>query len=192
MLALCGITLCACNEQDSDTVRAIYFYGFEYPEEGEEAIAYVTFSKTDTVLEGVEGVWHSELVNDGAFYKTSINVIEYDESAIFCAVKKLIPQEGLIHDGVEYKGLKVVLRYDTIYKSIKSDASPTRAGRYYVHRFDVSEANESGGFTLTMRSARAEVWYGMLAGIAVGVAAIAIGVHFLIKGGKWQRKKQDE
>lgn len=193
LLVLSSMIFVACNnEDDEDVARAIYYYGIEYPEDSDIAIVYVTFSKTDTLIEGIEGVWHSELVNDGAFYKVSTSYVTYDESAIFSAVENFIPQEDLVHDDVEYKGLKVVLRYATIYKSIKSDVTPTISGRDYVHNFDINQDGGEGGFTLTMRSARADVWYGMLIGIAVGVALCIVGVHFLIKGGKWQKKTQNE
>lgn len=193
MLLSSSVILFACNsEDDEDVARAIYYYGIEYPEDSDIAIVYVTFSQTDTLIEGVEGIWHSDGYNDGSFYKVSVSTITYDESAIFSAMKKLVPQEDLVHDGVEYKGLKVVMRYATIYKSIKSDATITKSGRNYVHTFDIREDGGEGGFTLTMRSARSAVWYGMLVGIACGVALIILVAHCLSKGGKWQKKKQEE
>lgn len=193
VVVLSCIMLFACNAQEGeDSVREIYYYGMEYPEDSEIAIVYVTFSKTDTLIEGVEGVWHSELKNDGAFYQVSTSTVSYNDGAIFSAVENFIPQENLIHDGIEYKGLKVVLRYATIYKSIKSDGNLTMSSGNYVHTFDIQEGGEDGGFTLTMRSARSAVWYGMLLGIAVGVALCIVGIRFLIKGGKWQKKTQNE
>lgn len=193
VLVLSCAMLFACNNQDDeDVTRAIYYYGIEYPEDSDVAVVYITFSQTDTMIEGIDGVWHSDVKNDGAFYQVSTSTITYDEGAIFSAVENFIPQEDLVHDDVEYKGLKVVLRYATIYKSIKSDGTLTKSGNNYVHTFDINEDGEEGGFTLTMRSARSAVWFGMLAGIAVGVALCIVGVHCLIKGGKWQKKTQNE
>lgn len=184
--------LCACNEQKDESVsRELYFYGIEYPEDSDVAIVYVTFSKTEQMLEGVQGEWHSTTYNDGTFYKVSVSTITYDQSAIFSAASALVPQEDLVHNDVEYKGLKVVLRYDTIYKSIKSDVSPTRVAGKYVHNFDVAEDEIDGGFTLTMRSARSESWYGVLIASAMGVVLVIVVIRLLSKGEKWQKKKKE-
>lgn len=156
------------------------------------AIVYVTFSKTDKKLEGCSAVWHSEKRKDGAFYNVSENTVTLAPDSIFSAVKECIPQEDLVHNDVPYNRLKVVLRYDTIYKSIKSNGEITREGRKYVHKYALDQSLGSDVFTLEMRTQNAASWYGTLLGCALAVALVAIGVTFALKGVKWQKTKTKE
>ncbi len=165
--------------------------GGEQPSE-KVAIIYVTFSKTDRKLEGCSAVWHSEKRKDGAFYNVSETTVTLAPDSIFSAVKESVPQEDLVHNDVEYNRLKVVLRYDTIYKSIKSNGEITREGRKYVHKYALDQSLESDVFTLEMRTQNAASWYGTLLGCAVAVALVAIGVTFALKGVKWQKTKTKE
>ncbi len=165
--------------------------GGEQPSE-RVATVYVTFSKTDRKLEGCGAVWHSEKRKDGAFYNVSETTVTLAPDSIFSAVKESVPQEDLVYNDVEYNRLKVVLRYDTIYKSIKSNGEITRAGRKYVHKYALDQSLESDVFTLEMRTQNAASWYGTLLGCALAVALVAIGVTFAIKGGKWQKTKTKE
>jgi len=162
-------------------------------QQGEKvAIIYVTFSKTDRKLEGCGAVWHSEKRKDGAFYNVSETTVTLAPDSIFSAVKESVPQEDLVHNDVEYNRLKVVLRYDTIYKSIKSNGEITREGRKYVHKYALDQSLESDVFTLEMRTQNAASWYETLLGCAVAVALVAIGVTFALKGVKWQKTKTKE
>lgn len=165
--------------------------GGEQPSE-RVATVYVTFSKTDRKLEGCGAVWHSEKRKDGAFYNVSETTVTLAPDSIFSAVKESVPQEDLVHNDVEYNRLKVVLRYDTIYKSIKSNGEITREGRKYVHKYALDQSLESDVFTLEMRTQNAASWYGTLLGCAVAVAFVAIGVTFALKGVKWQKTKTKE
>ena len=165
--------------------------GGEQPSE-RVATVYVTFSKTDRKLEGCGAVWHSEKRKDGAFYNVSETTVTLAPDSIFSAVKESVPQEDLVHNDVEYNRLKVVLRYDTIYKSIKSNGEITREGRKYVHKYALDQSLESDVFTLEMRTQNAASWYGTLLGCAVAVALVAIGVTFALKGVKWQKTKTKE
>lgn len=165
--------------------------GGEQPSE-KVATVYVTFSKTDRKLEGCGAVWHSEKRKDGAFYNVSETTVTLAPDSIFSAVKESVPQEDLVHNDVEYNRLKVVLRYDTIYKSIKSNGEITREGRKYVHKYALEKSLESDVFTLEMRAQNAASWYGTLLGCALAVALVAIGVTFALKGVKWQKTKTKE
>ncbi len=212
-----AFSLFACNKQDDeDVVRDLYIYDIEFEQptknssdeaavcddsseenggeqQGEKvAIIYVTFSKTDRKLEGCGAVWHSQKRKDGAFYNVSETTVTLAPDSIFSALKESIPQEDLVHDGVQYNRLKVVLRYDTIYKSIKSNGEITRAGRKYVHKYALDQSLESDVFTLEMRTQNAASWYGTLLGCALLVALVAIGVTFALKGVKWQKTKTKE
>ena len=212
-----AFSLFACNKQDDeDVVRDLYIYDIEFEEDetpqspSEEAvisddssesngdsservaIVYVTFSKTDRKLEGCNAVWHSQKRKDGAFYNVSETTVTLAPDSIFSALKESIPQEDLVHDGVEYNRLKVVLRYDTIYKSIKSNGEITRVGRKSVHKYALDQSLESDVFTLEMRTQNAASWYGTLLGCALLVALAAIGVTFALKGVKWQKTKTKE
>lgn len=165
--------------------------GGEQPSE-RVATVYVTFSKTDRKLEGCGAVWHSEKRKDGAFYNVSETTVTLAPDSIFSAVKESVPQEDLVHNDVEYNRLKVVLRYDTIYKSIKSNGEITREGRKYVHKYALEQGLESDVFTLEMRTQNAASWYGTLLGCAVAAMLVAIGVTFALKGVKWQKTKTKE
>ena len=165
--------------------------GGEQPSE-KVAIIYVTFSKTDRKLEGCSAVWHSEKRKDGAFYNVSETTVTLAPNSIFSAVKESVPQEDLVHNDVQYNRLKVVLRYDTIYKSIKSNGEITREGRKYVHKYALDQSLESDVFTLEMRTQNAASWYGTLLGCAVAAMLVAIGVTFALKGVKWQKTKTKE
>lgn len=156
------------------------------------AIIYVTFSKTDRKLDGCSAAWHSEKRKDGAFYNVSETTVTLAPDSIFSAVKESVPQEDLVYNDVEYNRLKVVLRYDTIYKSIKSNGEITREGQKYVHKYALEKSLESDVFTLEMRTQNAASWYGTLLGCALAVALVAIGVTFALKGVKWQKTKTKE
>ena len=206
--------LVACNEQqedEGDITRDLYVYAIAFEDAGateeessakvqadadssadKTAIVYLTFSKTDRKIEGANALWHSEKRKDGESYFVTTIKISLSPESIFSAVKESIPQEDLVKDEVEYNRLKVVLRYDTIYKSIKSNGEITREGQKYVHKYALEKSLESDVFTLEMRTQNAASWYGTLLGCALAVALVAIGVTFALKGVKWQKTKTKE
>lgn len=206
--------LVACNEQqedEGDITRDLYVYTIAFEDAGamdeesyakvqadadsttdKTAIVYLTFSKTNRKIEGANAIWHSEKRKDGEFYfVTTIKILLSPES-IFSAVKESIPQEDLVKDEVEYNRLKVVLRYDTIYKSIKSDGEITRSGRTHTHAFALDENLQNDVFTLEMRSANSANWYAVLTACALGVVLILIIATLAVKGAKWQKTKTKE
>ena len=86
----------------------------------------------------------------------------------------------------------MVLRYDTIYKSIKSNGEITRSGRIYTHAFALDENLQNDVFTLEMRSANSANWYAVLVACAFGVVLISIIATLAVKGAKWQKTKTKE
>lgn len=208
-----AFSLCACNSQDDDeqdVARDLYVYSVTFSgdekdddaskeqttlsEDESEPIAtvYVGFSKTERKIDGVSAIWHSEKRKDGEFYFVTDTSISFNPDAIFCAVKNCIPQEDLVKDGVEYNRLKVVLRYDTIYKSIKSDGDITRKGRTYTHVFELDESLDCDTVVLTMRTPNSANWYATLACCALGAVLAAIVATLCVKGAKWQKTKTKE
>lgn len=206
--------LVACNEQqedEGDITRDLYVYAIAFEDAGateeessakvqadadssadKTAIVYLTFSKTDRKIEGANALWHSEKRKDGEFYFVTTIKISLSPESIFSAVKESIPQEDLVKDEVEYNRLKVVLRYDTIYKSIKSNGEITRSGRIYTHAFALDENLQNDVFTLEMRSANSANWYAVLAACAFGGVLISIIATLAVKGAKWQKTKTKE
>lgn len=213
LISMSAFCLVACNKHEDekgDVVRDLYIYTIEFEqddlkdEQGQSAAengvapsdkiatVFLTFSKTDRQLTGQSAVWHSDKRKDGEFYFVTTSTISFNPESIFCAVKESIPQEDLVKDEVEYNRLKVVLRYDTIYKSIRSDGEITRNGRTYTHLFAIDESKNSEILTLEMRSANSANWYAVLVAAALGVALIAIVATLAVKGAKWQKTKTKE
>lgn len=214
LISMSAFCLVACNKHEDkkgDVVRDLYVYTIAFEDAGatdeessakaqadadsttdKTAIVYLTFSKTDRKIEGASAVWHSDKRKDGEFYFVTTSTISFNPESIFCAVKESIPQEDLVKDEVEYNRLKVVLRYDTIYKSIRSDGEITRNGRTYTHLFAIDESKNSEILTLEMRSANSANWYAVLVAAALGVVLIAIVATLAVKGAKWQKTKTKE
>lgn len=194
-IALCTVFLTACNNSSDDegeVQRDLYLSGISFSEDGQTAYAYLTFAQTDEKVPDVTTVWTSKEIEKSSFYSTSQTYIAVESARIFSAVQSIVPQDRLIYDGVQYNRLKVVIRYDTIYKSIKSDGEVSSSDRTYTHLFELDETAESQTFTLTLKSANAAGWYGTLLGCVLGVGLIVLIVYFVVKGRVWQKKKTRE
>ena len=195
-IVICLTLFTACNkaesEDESEIQRDLYLSSIAFSPDTEEAIVYLTFASTDEKIDGASVTWKSgELISD-VWYKTSKTYIVAPSARIFSAVQTAIPQERLINDGVQYNRLKVIIRYDTIYKSIKSDGETTASDRVYSHYFTLDEGSESQMFTLTLKSANSANWYGILIALAIVVAVAACVAFLLAKGKLWQKKKTRE
>lgn len=195
-IVICLALFTACNkaepENESEIQRDLYLSSIAFSPDTEEAIVYLTFANTDEKIDGASVTWKSGDLTSDVWYKTSKTYIVAPSARIFSAVQSAIPQERLINDGVQYNRLKVIIRYDTIYKSIKSDGETTASNRVYSHCFTLDESSESQTFTLTLKSANSANWYGILIALAI-VAAVAACVAFLLAKGKlWQKKKTRE
>lgn len=194
LFAVCA-TLCACSDTrspDDVAEREIYLTSqivFSSPEE-DTAYVYVSFSGSGERV-GV-ATWSSATQNDGIWYEQSKSTFTLDASAIFSAVESATPQEDLENESHIYNHLKVILRYDTIYKSIKSDGEVSRNGRTYTHLFTLDETAGSQSFELTMRRARSENWYSALIAGGIVVFCAGIGIFLACKGKLCRKKKTRE
>ncbi len=195
-VALCLALFTACNKTEPDSEdeiqRDLYLSSIAFLPDSEEAVVYLTFAQSGDKIEGASVGWKSEDASSGVWYKTSNTYIIAPSARIFSAVQNSIPQERLISDGVQYNRLKVIIRYDTIYKSIKSDGETSAANRVYSHFFTLDEGSESQTFTLTLKTANSANWYGILIALAIVMAAAACVAFLLAKGKLWQKKKTRE
>lgn len=193
LIVLC-VMLCACSQtEESDVVeRKIYLTGGIVFTSVEDDTAYVHVSFSgDGECVGT-ATWSSEIQNVDLWYKQSTSTVTFDPSRIFSAVKEAVPQEDLKNEDHIYNRLKVVLLYDTIYKSIKSDGQITKNGRTYTHAFELDETLDERTITLTMRSARSENWYTALIAGGIVLFVIATGIYLAYKGRLCQKKKLKE
>lgn len=192
---LCVFALTACNssadnESTVDREYELHFAGLSYLPDDGIVCAVVTLSgdetdKLDTVL-----AWHSHSYGLNIWYNRQDVELTVNPSLLHADVLGRMSEEQWVHDDVEYNVLKVVLRYDTIYKSINSDAdSVVKSGRYYLHRFNIDEQSEAQTFAIWVKSQNTANWYTILIVCGIAFAAVLCGVVLLVKGGVWQKKK---
>lgn len=195
-IALCGTLLTACNdvsEDESDEVeRPLYLYDITFSEDDDFTYVYLTFSNTGEKIEGASTLWKSEDASSGIWYRTSNTHIVVEPARIFSAVENSVPQEELLNEGATNYRLKVIIRYDTIYKSIKSDGEVKRANRTYSHFFFLDDSLSEQSFTLSLKSANSANWYSALLACAIAVGAIVAATVLIVKGRLWQKKKTRE
>ncbi len=194
-LMLCLLLLCACNEDKTDNQdieRALYLADIEYDSESLTATAVIKFSGVESKkIDGINTIWHTENSQPNVWYNLSTTQIYLNPNAIFSAVKSNIPQDNLEVDGVVYNHLKVVIEYDTIYKSIKSDGQCKKDGKTYHHRFELDAQEVEDTLTISITNPNSANWYSLLIGVAIIVGMIVLVVYLLKKGGIWQKKKKE-
>ncbi len=199
-LAVCvmmclALTLTACDKAEEETSpsssnRGLYLDSIDFDEENKIAFATLTFSgNAEDLIEGVTSNWKSQGRKVNAWYNESTNRIFVDSSSIYSAVEDEIPQESLIYNEEQYEQLKVRLRYDTIYKSIKSDGERMRNINEYSHYFYLDENSTSQVFTLTMKSQNSANWYSLLIGCAIIFIVLCVLAYLASKGKLWQKKQ---
>lgn len=191
----CVLLLAACNNNSSDdkaTEREYAAYlRYEYPEDGNEFYAIVTLSGEEKNQLKSKINWHSETFPKDVWYNQQNVAITIDSAAICKEVAGIVRDKDYIHDGKEYNSLKVIFRYDTIYKSITTNSDEVfKSGRYYVHRFVLNEENNSQICNLYLTSQNAASWYSMLIACVIVLAVILLGVALAIKGKLWQKKEK--
>lgn len=201
MLTVCVLlgmvfVLSSCNntgEEERKTYsRSLYFGGLEYLSDEQTVVAVVALSgENEDKLEGVDAVWDINSYKINVWYNGSRTEITVLPSAIFSALQKIIPQESLIKDGVEYDRLKVEIRYDTIYKSIKSNGQVERTGKNYIHSFELDEQSDSRTLILELKNPNTANWYTMLIVCAIVAIIVCVLIYLSIKGGLWQKKKNE-
>lgn len=191
MLCTC---LFACNNTSSDqdiVERDLYLDDILFDEKTLQATAIVSFSgNEEDKIDGVTSIWSSTYQDVDTWYMATDTTIQIDPCAIFSAVESMISQDDLILDGVGYNLLKVSIRYDTIYKSIKSNAQVEKDGRYYRHYFELDKNVTDDTIALSVVNQRSANWYGTLIGCSIGALLIVGVVYYALKGGIWQKKKE--
>ena len=195
LCGLCAFALTACNnnfvkENTVDREYKLYLAGLSYSEDEGVIYGIVTLKGDEESELNSSLSWHSRSYEINTWYNGQNVEMTLNPSDIYADVLKNISEEQWIYNDVQYNGLKVVLRYDTIYKSINSDAdSVVKSGRYYLHRFNLDEETESKTCAIWLKSANSASWYTILIVCGIAFAAVLCGVMLLVKGGVWQKKK---
>lgn len=194
---LVGVTMLftACdNQEDSPTVtsnRGLYLGVIDFDVENKIAYVTVTFGgDANDLIEGVTSTWSAQKRKVNAWYNESVSKISVNSASIYSAVKDRIPQENLVYNEELYEQLIVRLRYDTIYKSVKSDGEVLRNVTDYSHYFYLDENMDSQVFTLTMKSQNSANWYSLLIGCALIFIVVSVLIFLALKGKLWQKKRK--
>ena len=194
----CVVTLCACNNQSKQVEVSQRQYNayisIGYPQDGTEAYVYVMLSGDEEgSLESPIG-WEVAFYAKNTWYNAQDVTISVPAEAICAEIESMMTEDMYFHDDVEYDSLKIIFRYDTIYKSIHSDADAVvRGDGKYVHLFTLDGDEEMQTFHLNLTSQNAASWYTMLIACVIILTVALLGVSLAIKGKIWQnRKKKSE
>lgn len=185
----------ACDKQEDSLTttsnRGMYLGAIDFDVENKIAYVTVTFGgDTNDLIEGVTSTWSAQKRKVNAWYNESVNKISVNSASIYSAVVDRIPQENLVYNEEQYEQLKVRLRYDTIYKSVKSDGEKLRNVTNYSHYFYLDENTDSQVFTLTMKSQNSANWYSLLIGCALIFIVVCVLIFLASKGKLWQKKQR--
>ncbi len=191
IIAICVLTLCACDR--SYEVTTSNEYGVKYLgcklDESEDTLycyVYVT-SSTEDLLPSKRATMRTVTRRDGVWYYKETIDITVDPSSISSAVAARVAQQDTDGNELEYNSLKVVLRYDTIYKSITSKADVSRSGNHYLHDLVLDEGADSATLTLNYRYADSAAWYSVLIAAAIAAMAVGVAIYSAVKGKLCQR-----
>lgn len=200
MCFFCAMIFTACNDngESEKTVREqernLYLGALTY--DAENGIIYACVGMNGDEQDGDKPIpltaklkWVSYSYAQDTWYNREDVEMSVSSAELYDEVNSVLTDEQRLHDSVIYERLKVVLRYDTIYKSIKSDASVTKQGRYYVHKFATDEAQEQETFYLRLTTQNSASWYTLLIGCVIIFAVALTGVMLAVKGNLWQKKK---
>ena len=187
---LCAFALCACNSSDeTQSEKSLYFADITYsPDEG-IMYAVVTLSGEEDKKLQSSLDWQSQKYAINSWYNRQDVIMTVHPSELYAELGGIISEEQRTHDGVEYNLLKVVLRYDTIYKSLGSDVSIEKSGNKYLHKFVLDEGNEVQECAVWLKLQNAASWYAMLIGCGIIFAVAMLVIALSIKGGVWQKRK---
>lgn len=195
----CVILLAACDsgskkptEEDRDYF--LYIGGYIYSDEDSTVIAVLKMSSSQdgTAVKLDENAhWHIVNFADDIWFNKQNVEIAVDGAKVYDSVRTHSDGAIFENDGKTYNFLKVALRYDTIYKSIKSDGKISKTGRYYSHTFDINETEQTQTFGLHLRTQNSASWYSVLIAGCILLAIVLIGATSAIKGGVWQKKKNE-
>ncbi len=162
-----------CDEKQSVSAIAynLYLAGCNYDEDALEVTAYVTVSGNEEQrLDGARAFGSRRFAQDGLFYNKTDIAVNIDCAEVYRAVREKGVMSTGGEDATQYQRLQVVLRYDTIYKSIVTNGERHPAAGGYV---DILPLDEEGNreFRISQRSQNSANWYSLL--VAAGIALFA-------------------
>ena len=194
VLILATVFLSACNKPvtSGDIEYGVYIRRTLYNKEEGVMTIYASLSADDRMtVEGATANWHYVKSDVNAFYYRYDYTVSFSPKAIFSAIKDSLTQEQLIMDDVEYKVLKLVFEYATIYKSLESEGNTFVSDGQYVHDFSIDENADEFATTLSIRTQNSATWYGLLVAAAVVVFGVIIGA-VLARRKKYATKERTE
>lgn len=194
VLILATVFLSACNKPatSGDIEYGVYIRRTLYSKDEGVMTVYAALTSDERMtVEGATANWHFVKSNDNAFYYRYDYTVSFSPKAIFSAIKDSLTQEQLIIDDVEYKVLKLVFEYATIYKSLESEGNILVSDGQYLHDFPLDENADEFATTLSIRTQNSATWYGLLVAAAVVVFGVVIGI-LLARRKKYATKERTE
>ena len=194
VLVLATVFLFACNKPatSGDKEYGVYIRRTLYnPTEGVMTVYASLSSDERMTIENATANWHYVKSDYNAFYYRYDYTVSFSPKTLFSVIKDSLTQEQLIMDGVEYKVLKLVFEYATIYKSLESDGNVFVSDGQYVHDFPIDENEEEFATTLSIRTQNSATWYGLLVAAAVLVFGAVLGA-LLARRKKYATKERTE
>ena len=189
------VLLCACNHSDaqkqvSETEKPLHQLGIAYDADTLTMCVIVSLSgKEDNKLDS-NVKWISTKYAPNSMYKCEDVDIVVDVPSLLEELENRLTQEQWMHEGVKYNALKIELRYDTIYKSIKSDANVTKSENRYIHKFKVDETLSEQTFSLQLTNQNSASWYTVLIVAVLVFGVIIVVIALALKGKLWQKKRK--
>ncbi|MDE6302505.1 MAG: hypothetical protein K2M36_02830, partial [Clostridia bacterium] len=165
---ICAFALCACNSSDeTKSEKSLYFADIEYSPDDGIMYAVVALSGDENKKLQSSLLWQSQKYALDSWYNRQDVIMTVRPSELYAELGGIISEEQRAHEGAEYNLLKVVLRYDTIYKSLKSDGSVEKNGNKYLHKFILDEENGEQECAVWLKSQNAASWYALLIGCGI-------------------------
>ena len=188
LFAIFAFVGCDKKETVAPATYGIYLKGYAYDEQTLTVTAHVALSGTsEQRLSGLTAAGERRAFNENLFYRRTNIRVELDAPSIYSAVREGMTQEVWVKDQTHYENLKVVMRYDTIYKSIVTNGTRHSVSGGYV---DLLELGEDGPqeFLISQRSQNSANWYSLL--VAAGIAALAAGLAIYLAVAHKKEKRQ--
>lgn len=183
---LMAIPLSACDRIDNTRAERIYRLDIVQAGQTDEGVvAYVALSSNEGIA---DANYLSYVHSDGTFYDRQEIWLTLSPKSIYSAVYDRLAQEEGVMDVLENNRLIVIFRYDTIYKSIKSNGKVVRSGGKYVHCFELDSQSDQDTIYLTRRAANSASWYTVLA--ASGLILLALLTLFVVLKRNYGRRQE--
>ncbi len=188
IILACLISLAACNDISNESGEREYGLKIAALRFDESGVCYV-YVGLSSDLEGslAKATYSSRVIDDGMWMKKQLLEVKLNESETNLRVQEALSEEQLTHNGVKYDKIKVVFRYDTVYKSVKSEAPVLRSGRYYMHCFELGNGGDVA-IRLERSAANSANWYVMLA--ICGLVIMMILTFISLRGRKKYAEQQ--